>query len=274
MLKDYFGQSDYIEGIGEIYPVKITEYQEFQELAQRYIAIDKRALEIELKEKLDMSTLMLVLSQIKAYEIANNDDYLALMNPDDLEQYQRLKEAEYKLNIDDFIKVLKMVLKKDVIYDEENVKFKIQDENVLLDREINESNFDNFKNVVMRQNLLFTPLYYEDPILQSILISLRENKSQEDGSQFDLETICQVVSNEKKIPQYELKNFTYYMIIADYTRLSVIDNHDLGKQIQSSGFANEGFKIPKRDEIINLYKHPESTMIEFNSEVYDKGDKL
>jgi hypothetical protein len=274
MLKDYFGQPDYIEGIGEIYPIKVLEYQEFQQLAQRYITIDKKALEIELGEKFKESTLMLVLSQIKAYEIANDDNRLALVSSSELEQFKILREAEYKLNIEDFEKVLKMILHKDVFYDEDGVRFKIQDEDVLSEKEINQENFDEFKKVVMRQNLLFTPLYYEDPILQSILMSLRENKAQESNSQFDLETICQVVSNEKKIPQYELQNFTYYMLIADYTRLSVIDNHDLGKQVKSSGFASEGFEIPKRDEIVNLYKHPEATMIEFNSAVFDKGDKL
>ncbi|MDC4245514.1 hypothetical protein [Clostridium perfringens] len=274
MLKDYFGQPDYIEGIGEIYPIKVLEYQEFQQLAQRYITIDKKALEIELGEEFKESTLMLVLSQIKAYEIANDDNRLALVGSNELEQFKVLREAEYKLNIEDFEKVLKMILHKDVFYDEDGVRFKIQDEDILSEKEINQENFDEFKKVVMRQNLLFTPLYYEDPILQSILMSLRENKAQESNSQFDLETICQVVSNEKKIPQYELQNFTYYMLIADYTRLSVIDNHDLGKQVKSSGFASEGFEIPKRDEVVNLYKHPEDTMIEFNSAVFDKGDKL
>lgn len=276
MLKDYFAKSEYIDGIGEIYPVNVIEYEEFSKLAQLYIAVDKRALEIELDKDLkDVSTLEIILSQIKAFEIANDENLLNLLKDEEAETFKSLNNVSYKLNIEDFIKTLKIVLHKDVIFDEENVRFVIIDEeNMLEEREINIQNFDSFKEIVMRQNLLFTPLYYEDPILQGILTNLRKNKKEENNNGFDLEAICQILSIEKGINPKEFIDYTYYQLIAEYTRLQIIDNYNTARRIQTSGFASENLVIPKISEKVNLNKHPESTMIEFNSDIYDKGDKL
>ncbi|EGT3606912.1 hypothetical protein ACSW9O_16055 (plasmid) [Clostridium perfringens] len=276
MLKDYFGESEYIEGIGEIYPVNVKEYEGFSTLAQLYIAVDKRALEIEIGENLDgISTLEIVLNKIKAFEISDNQALLNLLNDEERATYEKLKESKYKMNIEDFKKIIKMVLHKEVTFDEEEIRFVIEDDNILESKEININNFDRFKDIVMRQNLLFTPLYYEDPVLQSILENLRENKPiSTNENKLDLEAICQLLSLKMGINPENFDKYTYYQVIANFTRLQFLENYDWVKHIQTSGFGSKDLVTPKINETIDLNMHPESKMIDFNSEVYDKGDKL
>ena len=274
MLKDYINLPEYMDGIGNIYPVGVLEYERFQELAAKYIVLDKRQLEIETKEKIKESTLEIILGRIECFSIANNENILKFLDKNAQEFYHNIKKGMQNFSIEEFVEVLSMVLKrKDIIYDDENKQFIIG--NDIEDNNINKDNFDDFKKVVMRQNLLFAPLYYEDKILQGLLNSLRKQKNKNaNGEGVSLETILQILSLKKGINPKEFSNYTYYQVMSDFSRLQLVENYEWVKGIQTSGFGSKDITIPNIFENINLNKHPEANLIPLNSSVYQNADKL
>ncbi|MEG1309392.1 MAG: hypothetical protein RSA91_01065 [Bacilli bacterium] len=274
MLKDYLGMPDFIESIGYIYPISIVDYDKFKKLSSRYLMIDKNNLESEIGEKIEESSFEIILTQIKCFEISCDKNLLNIMDQETSNYYEQFKNIKDKLTIDEFQDLLKLILKKDkVYYDEEEMMFIIDDG--LETKYINKDNFEKLKKIVMRQNLLFAPLYYEDPILQGLLESLRTNETKgQDSYEFDLESILQLISIKKGINPKELIVYTYYQIMAECSRIQKIENYEWVKSIQTSGYGNKDQEIPKMDEKINLNKHPESDMIKFNSSVYENAESI
>lgn len=274
MLKDYLNLPEYIEGIGNVYAVNVIEYEKFKELAQKYIVIDKRQLEIELKEEIKESSLEIILGKIECFNIANNDKILKYLDEETKDFYKNIKSKMQNFNIDEFLKLLAIVLKRDdIIYDDENKRFIIG--NDIEDKFIDKNNFDKFKNVVMRQNLLFAPFYYEDKILQSILTTLREQRTaSNEGEGSSLETMLQILSLKKGMNPKDFQDYSYYQAVSDFSRLRLIEDYEWVKGIQTSGFGGKDIEIPDIYKNINLNEHPEANMIKLNSSVYQNADKL
>lgn len=274
MLKDYLNLPEYIEGIGNVYAVNVLKYERFKGLAQKYIVIDKKQIEVELKEKIEESSLEIILGKIECFNIANNEKILKYLDDQTKDFYKNLRNTMQNFNIDEFIEVIATVLKRDdIIYDDVNKKFIIG--NDIEDKFIDKNNFDRFKNVVMRQNLLFAPFYYEDKILQSILNNLREQKQAGNGEEtLTLEAILQILSLKKGMNPKDFESYTYYQAMADFSRLQLIENYEWVKSIQTSGFGSKDIETPDIYKDINLNEHPESNMIKLNSSVYQNADKL
>lgn len=273
MLDNYFGKSKYIEGIGNVYPITLSDYTEFKELAQKYIIIDKKKLESQIGEQIEQSRFEIVLNNIKAFEIADNESILNLIDEETRKYYIQLKESDNKLKMTEFIYLLKIILKVDKIYfDEDNIKFIIEDS--LEKNEINKENFDDFTTIVMQQNLLFTEFRYDDIYLQAMLESVRRNKKEKNVEEFDLESVLQLLSIVKGKHPWEFEKYTYYQVIAEYSRFQIMESYDWTKKVKTSGFGSSDASIPKLEEKIDLNKHPESDLIKFNSQVYDKQDKM
>ncbi len=192
-MKDYFGEPDYIDTIGYIYPIGISEWSEFSSLAYKYFMFSNDFIKYKLK---------ITDGSLRVF------DYLFLMmiaNEDVQVRTTILSELE---------KLLSLILKEDVKgYISKNKHeyfFMIGDS----DKKINRDNFDAFKQIVLRQNLMFEPIFAPNEhsqkyIDKAIAVLSRGNTS------VDIEAMLVYVSNAKKLHPSELKNYTYYQLRAD-----------------------------------------------------------
>lgn len=270
MLKDYINLPEYINNIGNVYPVNVLEYERFKELASKYIVIDKRQIEVEKHITINLTSFEIVLARIEQFTELNKYYLRGCLDEKANDIFMQMPY----LDIDEFIEVLSIILKRnDIIFDDIKGRFIIGKD--IEDKFIDKSNFDKFKKIVMRQNLLFTPLYYEDRILQGLLNNLRKQKnSQDNGEGVDLETILQILSLKKGVNPQEFQNYTYYQAMSDFSRLQLIENYEWIKGIQTSGFGSKDIEIPNIFENINLNKHPEANLIPLNSSVYQNADEF
>ncbi|MBM7835736.1 hypothetical protein [Clostridium sardiniense] len=273
MINDYLGIEEYVEGMGNIYPISIAEYDRFKFLAEKYLIPDKRSIESTIGQKLDFSLLEIIICQIKQFEIAEDETLLnAFIGDSDKKFYKNLNKVDYKykMNMEEFKEILEMTLKCKVIIDEENMKVKLE-KSVLDDDEINSENFEEYRKVVMRQNLLFAPLYYDDFILQSMLEQLREKQRTVKEEASDLEAILQILSLKKGIHPKDFKEYTYYQVMAEFARFQTLENYDWVKLIQTSGYGSKDVEVPKLDKKIDLNRHPEE--FDFNQPVVGENDE-
>ena len=261
MLKDTLGLSEYMEGVGEIYPVKILEYEKFKYLANKYLMLEINNLKYEYDIETEETSFEVIISELLTYELAKNDLLVNIIDDEKIKNNLKLlKESNNKWEIEEFLELFKIILKKDVFLDEERKIIYIGEP--LSKLQINKDNFEKFRSIVFRQNLLFLQLYYEDEILQNMLLDLRrqrmEKEQKNNSKEQDIEAIIQLICLKSNIRFSEIKDMTYYQLIALYSRLSLVENYEWVKLVQTSGYGSKDITIPKLDESINLNKHPEA----------------
>ena len=274
MLNDYFGEPEYLDGVGYIYPVKIYDYNDFNKLASKYLVTSKETIEAMSKQKTDLSLLEIIWQRIFTFEFASNEDYLYLLDKetkDNIEEFKTISEED-KLSLSEFIKLLTIILKCNIEFDEDELEFRLDNESIKSNK-INKENFEKFRTIVMRQNLLFEPLFYEDFILQQMLESWRAMQKNNSESQSTLEGMLQVIALTKGKNPSELKDYTYYQVVAEYSRIQVLQQYDWVKSIQTSGYGSNDIKTPNIAEDLNLNQHPEESGF-FKGGFEDVDEKL
>lgn len=258
MINDYLGKEEVIDGIGAVYPILIADYERFRKLASKYLIPDKYSIGEIIGTTIEGNLLDMVFDRIRFYEIASNDELIKIcVDPSEWEIYREIgRDIENKLTFNEFKEMIEMTLRCKVTIDEENSIIKIE-KDILDGDEINSSNFEKYREVVMRQNLLFAPLHYDDFVLQGMLEQMREAKKDKKEEDVDLETILQLLSIKKGINPKELMKYTYYQVMAEFSRLQLFENYEWVKLVQTGGFGSKDIKTPKYDKKIDLNKHPE-----------------
>lgn len=271
MLNDYLGLATYIEGIGNLYPIKILEYENFKKIANKYIMPDKYFWEDNLGIELECDLMTFLFKYISNFELSQEE--ISLYDEASQNYLKILKEApqESKYSFSELKTLLEMILHKEVYIDEDSVEIKIGGD-ILEDLKINKNNFEEFREVVMRQNMIFAPLHYEDYSMQCLLESMRKKRMLKGSSDedVDIESLCQTVALIKGLTPNELKDYTYYQLIADYYRTNQEECYDWTKRGQTSGFGSKNVKVPNRAKKIDMYKHPEA--FEFTKKALDDCD--
>ena len=101
------------------------------------------------------------------------------------------------------------------------------------DNIISEVNYDNIRDVIMKQNLIFTPKKYEDQIVQewvdkALAVRNRKNK-------MTIEDMITTVKSYQGISYSEIEKQSIYQLYADFYRICKMLNFE-----QSSLFASAG----------------------------------
>lgn len=225
MLSNYLGQPYSQIGIGEIYPIKIKDFEMFSILSSKYLIIGKETIKNRFNK--DIPFLL--------------DFYLI--------------EEEDK-SFSDIIKLFELTLQKEVTFikkEDGDYAFRVLDSS----NEINKYNFELYREIVMSQNLQFEPYTFEDDMLQEWLELAREARARRSGD-IDIESMCQLISICKGINPNELLEYTYYQLIAEYNRISLKDSQLYVMLLRSQG-ADE--PMPNVGKILDLNENPDATLI-------------
>jgi hypothetical protein len=285
-LKDYFMLPQNIQGIGDIYPVKISEYEQFKKIASKYfiqgkkwlINICKMPKEVEVldffvnnalyieraKEMLQRGEHIEHATETEKEIISKLRSELDLYNKNEIIRYS-IKEMEY---------LFEMVLHKQVKFDGTYENKVLRDYRFIIDdddkKNINKFNFDAFKKIVMEQNLLFEPLTSPSEVGNMLIQQAMESRMMKNGDSGDLEAICSVVSVGKHISDKELMEYTYYRLIYDFTTINRIEGNRFAFLLRSQG--SESAEITDLSHSIDLNINPYDNLLQ--KQDHSLGQKL
>lgn len=263
MLKDFLGFGEYIDGIGNIYPIKIIEYEHFQKMANKYIVPDKYVWEEKLGKELNENIYDVLFHNLILFNHLKDETLLNVLDDKTKQYMQQLRQIPVELRFDteEFAFLLELILHEKVEIDLDLKIIRIlNEEDKLNTYEINKDNFELFREKVMYQNLLFAPLHYDDVIMQSILESKRRKRVENSNtvSEIDIESMVQTICIVKGVTPNSFLDYTYYQLMAEYNRVQHLESYDWTKLIQTSGFGSENTTTPQMAKMLDLHKHPET----------------
>lgn len=293
-LKNYFMKPTNIEYIGNLYPIRLFEYEEFRELASKYIISGRKWFTNIYKYPKDEFILdyyikmCMQMKDIKRdYETIQNmkntegiEEFIKDSNIDlkELDSYEEnlkgmLSNLNITYSISEIEKLFSLIMRKKVIYEE----FSYDKETDVIDYifniegeedKITKYNFEQFRETVMLQNLLYEPLTSPseegNKIIQEALEALSSG-----GITPELESICSTVSVYKSIGDEELYNYTYYRLMVDFESIVRINDNIFIYLLRSQG-CNE-YMPNHLSEKIKVYKNPyDGVMDKYKASSIDK----
>ena len=153
---DYMMLPRNVDGIGDVYPIKLNDYFKFKTLANKYIIYGRKWLINICKQPKKVNVFDYIINSTLAYE-----SYCKVMSytPQNEEEIRIKNEiSNYTFNVEMYIEeielLLKMVLHKELKFHQiSDTEFCFKDDEV----EINRRNYDVLREVIMSQNLLYEP---------------------------------------------------------------------------------------------------------------------
>lgn len=238
MLKDIYGEPEFIVGLGNVYPVNNLKFEEFS-MYSFLLKFSKAHTDKENIEK--MSTFDAILfGRIKKF---GDMDEVKKM-------FSKMSEMEeIKFKIDCFKEMLKILLKVNKVdFIAEKSVFHIKDE--LEDRYLGSFNYDIFRKIVMRQNIILEEKIYKDKMVEKFM-KLRRRKDEKNAPNINLESMVNSISVATGKGYDELKNYSYYQIVMDFQRISKEKEQEFKILKQQEG----SISLVEFAENIDLYTH-------------------
>lgn len=274
-LRNYFMKPKQMKNGLNIYPIKIMEYEEFRLLATKYIVLNilqlnnqRKQLKQPLLEQDNLYDYLIMLASsgnnanelIKYVEkikklpkkqidsLIERDESIGILLQDET-ILKKIKEEDY---MGEIVKLFEMVLHQEVIFNKELKLFEIggYDKDMFIDK----SNFDEFRDIVMEQNLLFEPIIAPTIKAQKYIdASLNGNG----GESCDMESLIAFVCTNSSIT--DISEYTYYRLMADfYSLIKQLNRNDLVMYSAGGSTKKNGrpLDIPNVVGKLNVNKNP------------------
>ncbi|MBP3914756.1 hypothetical protein [Clostridium sp.] len=261
---NYFMHPQVIEGIGEVYPIKIKEYNEFNELASKYLLAGRKWLTNICKYPKENYVLDFFVQNALIYlnmkfnsEFNAEDESIKLLEENDIIRY----------DLNEMSKLFSMSLRQEVKFElldimENGVidyRFKIGD----TENYITKFNYDKYRALVMEQNLLFEPLTSPsakgNEVIQNAIKVLSKN-----GVSQSLASVCSAVSTSKGVSDAELQEYTYYRLMYDFETFNRVNNNLIHALFMSQG--SKDVEITHLGQKIDLNKDPYANLLKRNGD--------
>lgn len=219
-LKYIFAQPDYINGIGNIYPVKLKDYDKFRECS-RFLYISKNHF-----GNIDCPLLVLLFMSAKQLGISIDDliknlsELFSLVTHTDVKFISNTEVEGFILNYTNIIYI---------------------------------HNYDELRNIIMKQNLMFEQKIYKNKLIQEWAEKVIKSK-QHNSANITIEDLVTTVKVYEGISYKEIMNYTIYQLYADFYRISKLEKFQ-----QDSLFATVSSKsidITHFAEKINMFYNP------------------
>ena len=279
---NYFMKPYIMENVGEIYPIKYKDYYKFMDLAENTLLYSINS--INNLNRIQFETLKYEgkidrFEKFKDIEFDNLFDYIINLSFQYDEIANKIKEdiqiayskvnkengyymdKDIKKNIDlieycennipknKIKELLEMLLKKKVEITKENI-FIYEEKDIV--GNINKNNFDKFRDIVMKNNLLYEPLVGYDLNSNEIIKKAIKSKS-EKGKKSSLESIIGIVSINRNLSDKEIQEYTIYRLYADFELISRQHYNQLYFMLKTAG---SSVGLIELSEEINIYKNP------------------
>ena len=230
------GQPINVTNVGNVYPIKLKDYSRFSMFAW---TMEKTKASIDMQD--------------------SEEELLHLLILEDMKQEDEDKRG---MIIPCLIELIKMVTREEVKFISETMSFIIgkSDSEDSSERFLNYSNFEEFRKVVAKQNLIVEKRYYK-PLFQKMIDDEKKRRASKGG--LSLDTILSILSVEMGVNYDFLAEMTYAQIITNFKRIMLKESYKTGIQFKASGNYKDVI-IDNYTGEIDLYQHPDD-------EIYAKG---
>ncbi len=223
-VKYIFGKPDYMDVIGNIYPIKLEDYDDFIECSN-HLYINKNHFIENVRE---LTLLELLIFGLKNEKI-----------------------------ISDLEKLFSLALRK-------QVEFFIKNENKILyeyeygfisesNQIIHKDNYEQIRNIIMHQNLMFDQKVYKDKIVEKYMYKSLEVKAK-NSIKMEFEDMISTVSVFTGKHYWDLEEYTIYQLKSDFNRISKFKNYDTS--IAFKCVSTEPIKVEHFAENVDMFKNP------------------
>lgn len=220
MLKYIFAEPEYVDGIGDIYPVQLKDYDTFIE-CNNLLYISKQNF-----GETDIPLLDLIMNSYKSLKITTEE------------------------MIKNFELLFSTVLRKEVFfgYSENFYGFLADHEHY-----INKKNYNEIRKIIMQQNLLFERKIYKNKITQEWADKALEAKMK-NSAKIGVEEMLTTVSVYKGVNYEQLKEYSIYQLYSDFYRIRMIKSYDTDVSAKCAGA--EKVTIEDFAKELDLFKSP------------------
>jgi hypothetical protein len=227
-LKYIFAQPDYIDNVGEIYPITLKDYDKFQECSQ-LLYISRSHFEenqYPLFMLLFMSRQQLGLTFDEFVKKLEDLFYLTTQNQFKFFETKNNAWFQYKY--------------KD---NKGFPQYKI----------INMNNYDIVREIIMKQNLMFEQKVFKNKTVQEWANKVLENK-QKNAPKITIEDIITTVSVVTGKHYKDLLDYSIYQVYSDFYRVRKVKNFDAS--ILSSVASMGSVSIQDFAEQLDMFHNP------------------
>jgi hypothetical protein len=220
--KYIFAKPDYIEGIGNIHPIKLKDHDEFLECSS-FLYFSKNHFAEDYRE---LPLLQLILFGL-GKEIV--EQLIVTMG-----------------------KMFALTLCKKVNFfmiDKDTYGFVSEDQSCM----INADNYEELRQLTMRQNLMFEQKVYKDKIVQNMMNKVFEQRAK-NSIKMEFEDMISTVSVFTGKHYWDLSEYTIYQLKSDFDRISKFKKYDTG--IAVSCVSSEPVNVEYFAERVDLFKNP------------------
>ena len=226
-LTSIWGLPEEVNGIGNIYPVKMIDYDRFNSVSN-YLRYAKGHFQLP---KGDSSKIPLL---------------------DLLLHFFREDEIDKKLCI-----LFSIILRSEVSFMTNGEDYYFQSEEVEEDGKIiyhciNRDNYDEFRQVVMKQNLIHEPKVYKNKMVQQWAEKVL-NARNKNSANIEVEDMITTVSAFTGKNYNVLMNSSIYQLYADFYRVRKMKNFDTSVL---AGAVGGEMKLEDFAESLDIYKNP------------------
>jgi hypothetical protein len=280
-LDNYFMKPQFLEGIGNIYPISISDYEKFSSLARKYITQGITTLHnlYKVNKKVNVLDYFVDMGMKMDKELS---DLKSIQNniPRDKDEKNKIDELNklYELyssgqiliySIYEMEELFSLILKKKVIF-----KYSLTEDGLNYIFDIGEGlyitrdNFKEFRSIIMWQNLLYEmPTSKDKKINESIQQSIKSQSKNNKGG--DLCAMISAVGIERGLSDDEIFQYTYYRLRFDYEIITRKMYNLFMFMLRSQG-CNDA-KIVELSEEVNLRFNPYDMLVgEFKVNSLDK----
>lgn len=224
-----WNKPDYIEGVGNIYPITMDKYETFQEVSNPLYISRQHFGENEYK----------LLDLVLFYSYYDHED----------NEYTR--EEYIKKMIKDMEKLFSLILKTDVYFIqlEYGDYFFYANEN----QKITRDNYDFVRKTIMKQNLMFEQKIFKNETVREwaeMILKERAKKS----LKITMEDMISTISTKTGKHYWDLEKYSIYQIYSDFYRIFKDKDYDTCIAYRCAG--DDKIKIEHFAESLDLYKNP------------------
>jgi hypothetical protein len=219
-LNHIFGKPKFVEGVGNIYPIRLKDWDEFEENC-RPLLLTKKHFQVEE----DIPLLDLVVFGLRDEQVIKNLEIafkLAL----------RVEQVTFAYN--------------------ENYYFFMANENSI----IHNGNYEEVKRIILEQNLLFEPKVYKDPLMQKWAEKVLEAR-RKNAPNITLEDKVSTVAALNGKHYWDLEEYTIYQLEMEFARICAVKNYDVQSHLLARDYVNPAdIKLDHFAEKIDMFKNP------------------
>lgn len=219
-LNHIFGKSKYVSDVGNIYPIRLKDWDEFEENCEPLLITKKH------------------------FQVEDDIPLLALV-------VFGLGDEQAIKNLETVFKLALRVEQVTFAYNEDYYFFMASENSI-----IHSGNYEEVRKIILEQNLLFEPKVYKDPLMQKwaekVLDARRKN-----APNITLEDKVSTVAALNSKHYWDLEEYTIYQLEMEFARLCAIKNYDVQSHLFARDYADPAdIKLDHFAEKIDMFKNP------------------